>query len=124
MMLYMGQAVVGGALATPAVSAGGAKAGEHGADILLGVGDDGALLWLWSIDMAEDVISGPLLGDQPGPEGGEAGVVVEEGLVGDRLSDEEEANVLGGDLQDGEVGAQVDLEFTEGIVVVGDGVGG
>ena len=61
--------------------------------------------------------------EQPGEEGGEADVVVEEGFGGYGLVEEELAEDGRGEGGEGEVGGVFE-EFVEGVGVVGYGVGG
>ena len=77
-------------------------------------------------DLADDVGFDEAGVDHPGPEGGEADVVVVEGFAGDAVGvvGEEGLDVVGGDLVEGGVGVEVLLEEAVGVVVVGDGVGG
>ena len=118
----VGQRMHGEGLAGAPVRAGLAQGGEHLLDVVLGVGDDGALLGLGALDAAQQVAPGQLLLDGPGPQGGQAGVVIEQGLLGDGLAGEEAAHVIGGDLIQGRVVIQEESKLVEGVLIVGDGL--
>lgn len=74
-----------GAFAGAGVGFGLAQDGEHGSDMVQRDGLDGPLFGPGTVDAVHEVLGCVALGDGPGVEGGEAGVIVEKGLVGDVL---------------------------------------
>lgn len=96
--LCVGEGVGGGTFARAGVGFGFAEGADHKAQVRFGIGDDGALLLAWAFDLMEGVRIGVAVFDGPGPEGGQAGVVVEAGFLGEvGVGDEEALDVLGGD---------------------------
>ncbi len=119
-----GAAVGGFAFAGAGVGTGAIAGLQHGVDVGAGVvGQDGGFFGLGTVDGAQDVPVDHVLGDGPGPEGGEAGVVVQCGFVADAvLAGQETADVVGGDAGQGGIVGQEVCEFVEGGGVVAQGV--
>src|SRR3989337_363280 len=92
----VGNGMGGGALSRSRIEWRGGQAGGHGADIIQGVRDDGALLGPGALDSLKDALDDQALGLAPGPQGGEAGVVVEQSLLGDGLAGQEGLYLGGG----------------------------
>jgi len=122
--LFVREAVGAGAWdAFVAVGTGFAQGVEHGADVGFGEGDDAALFGTGALDLAGEVGGGEAFGDGPGPQGGEAGVVVEEGFVGDGVLGGEEGFDVGfGDGVEDGIAGEVELEFAECVLVFVEGV--
>ncbi len=121
--LGVGQAVGRFALARAGVGARSAQGAQQGLDIGLAEGDDDAGFLLGGLDLVQEVISDQVLGECPGPEGGEAGVVVQDGLFRDILSSQEalDGNLV--DVGNGGIDAEKGNELAEGIAIIGEGVG-
>ena len=88
----------------------------------LGVGFDDGFFGPGRGVHPDDVLCDDAALGGPGPQGGEAGVVVDEGLFGEAVHCGEEGFNLGeGDAGQGGISVQVGLEFAEGVGVIGDG---
>ena len=124
------------AFAGAGVGAGGLAEVEHGLNVVLGEGDDGALFGPGAGYGADDVLVGEALFGGPGPARGEGGVDVEDGFFGEGFGGtggdagggdgslaevgEEGVDLLGGDL----IEEGVAEEPVEDVLVGVEGVGG
>lgn len=95
----------------------------EGAEVGFGEGVDGAAVGLGALDLAHGVGGNEAFGDEPGEEGGEADVVVEEGFGADGLGGEEGAEDGRGEGGYREIACMF-YELAEGVGVVGQGVRG
>ncbi len=117
--------MVGGALVAAAVFLGALSAGEEELEVLFGEGHDVGFFGFGAGDVVDDMAVDEALSQGPGPEGGEAGVIVEEGFGGEVVeAGEERLEVAGGDGGQGGAAAEIALEGAVGGLIVGQGMGG
>jgi len=119
-----GTGVAAGAFARAGVGFGLVAGGEHGLDVVSGVGFDGGLFGVGAFDFLDNVMLDKTLIGGPGPQGAQASVVVEEGLFAEVVAGcEEGTDLVGSDGGEGWISAQELLEFAEGVGVISDGMG-
>jgi hypothetical protein len=116
-----GERIGGRALTRAGIGGGLIQGSEHRFQIGLGIRDDSALLRSGAVHAVEDMGGSVRLICCPGPERRETGVVIEEGLSGDRLRGKELADEGGGDIvEQGIIGIQESSELAESVVIIGD----
>ena len=115
-----------GLLAQARIGFGATGGAQQRTDIGLGKWNDIGLGRFRAGHLDEDLHRYNLFGFHPGPERRQTGVVVSGGFGGEGLGQRSQKadNVIVVDGGDIEVRAEVSGEFTEGIFIIGDGVGG
>ena len=118
-----GAAVVGGALGAASVFLAAGGAGEEELKVGFGEGDDGGFFGFGPGDVVDDVAVDQVLVEGPGPQGREAGVIVEEGFGGEVVeAGEKLLEISGGDGGQGGTAADVALEGAIGGLIIGQGM--
>jgi len=125
--VLIGELVAGGcAMVGVGLAAGEGR--EQGAQVFVAERLDRAFFGARALDLAQQVGVGQAFVVGEGPEGGEAGMVIEQRLFSDRLDGEESFELVFADLQDGWIsGAGISAtqpggEFSKGDVVIVDRV--
>lgn len=118
----VGDGMGAGALAGPAVGAGGLEHGEQGLDILLSEWDNGLLLRGWASHLVQDVFLHKIFTGRPGPQSRQSGMVIQDGFLLDGgLRGEETFHLAVVDIGQGRVSDEVD-KLLEGIAVICQGM--